>query len=839
MLPSFPLPSTCIDARAPFLRVSGIYPHLAAWNHRWLHDDGDGGRWFARPECGIGAVVDWAGRLWFLTYTSHDLYKGPDKLFSVLPDKTIEIHPASAGGTHACRMIHRPSRQLFIGCYAIDAAGNVRVIDRQKLPGRLTAIAKHLTDPENKIYYYTQECSLYEVNVHTLEPTLLFIKPLPGWHAKGAYTAQGRLVVAHNGEQPGPSPFWQVDYANLDLVTHEVEKHLQTRTSYGPEDWGVLGEWDGREWRVISRRQHNDVMGPGGDGIASSEQSDEPIWAQGWDQRSLLLHVCHANRWTLYRLPKGSYTYEAHHGSFTEWPRFRAIGGGRWLAALHGTFFEWSAAFRPGHTGGVRPLCTYQRYIPDFGPCGDELVLAGQDTSRHGVPWAVPGHSHSNLQFLNPAELENWGPRSGFGGVWQQTPVRAGHTSDPFLVAGYDRACLHLAFRPNQALANNRSLPVTFTLEFDAKGDDTWTEAARITLPPSGYACHQFEPAQLGARWVRLRADRDGDYTAYFHLASPRQAKPNEHQIFAGLADLTARQAYSGGLLHVSAHNHNLCWLAREVSPDGVAGPETYIEIDEHLSLHRAPDSPYAAEVRERAGSEAHVSEDPASLVVIGANGQRYRLPRSPHQRQRALPFTPRDIREVIQERALANLGGTFYEVPRYADAEARELRWLPHFAKMRPIASHRAEIIDFTVWRGLLVLSGVRADATNDGHTFGDGGLGLWFGAFDDLWKLGAPVGEGGPWLKTPVAAGVPSDPYLMTGFDHKVLRLSHQSESSIIFHLEVDVTGDGVFLPYASLEVPAKEELRYEFPAGYHAHWLRITPIRATVATAQLMYR
>ena len=49
------------------------------------------------------------------------------------------------------------------------------------------------------------------------------------------------------------------------------------------------------------------------------------------------------------------------------------------------------------------------------------------------------------------------------------------------------------------------------------------------------------------------------------------------------------------------------------------------------------------------------------------------------------------------------------------------------------------------------------------------DGKLGLWFGAIDDLWKLGKPVGVGGPWKHTAVKAGKPSDAYLMTGYDKK----------------------------------------------------------------------
>ena len=47
------------------------------------------------------------------------------------------------------------------------------------------------------------------------------------------------------------------------------------------------------------------------------------------------------------------------------------------------------------------------------------------------------------------------------------------------------------------------------------------------------------------------------------------------------------------------------------------------------------------------------------------------------------------------------------------------------------------------------------------------DGQAALWLGVSDDLWQAGKPRGSGGPWKDTPVLANVPSDPFLITGFD------------------------------------------------------------------------
>ena len=134
--------------------VSGVYPHLVMYNNE--------------GECGTGAVVPWAGDLWVVTYGPHCPVGSSDKLYRIKPDLTRETFPASVGGTHADRMIHRETNQLLIGPYVIDAKGNVRVVPPARMPGRLTGAARHLTDPASKVYVATMETGLYELDMRTL-----------------------------------------------------------------------------------------------------------------------------------------------------------------------------------------------------------------------------------------------------------------------------------------------------------------------------------------------------------------------------------------------------------------------------------------------------------------------------------------------------------------------------------------------------------------------------------------------------------------------------------------------------------------------------------------------
>ncbi len=82
---------------------SGIYPHLAYYNKE--------------GECGTGAVVPWAGRLWVITYGPHLPLGSSDKLYEITPELQQIMHKESIGGTPANRMIHKESNQLFIGPY--------------------------------------------------------------------------------------------------------------------------------------------------------------------------------------------------------------------------------------------------------------------------------------------------------------------------------------------------------------------------------------------------------------------------------------------------------------------------------------------------------------------------------------------------------------------------------------------------------------------------------------------------------------------------------------------------------------------------------------------------
>lgn len=924
------------------LQISGVYPHLTTYG---IYSQNGGHHKGGHDECGIGAIVPWADKLWMVNYAPHQPRGSEHKLFSVSGDPDggdldLTVHPESVGGTPAGRMIHAESKQLLIAHYLIDQTGNVRVIPIEKMPIRVTAIARHLRDPVNMVFYVDMEGSIWEANVHTLKVKRLFQKPVPGWHAKGGYTSQGRLVVSNNGEMHAGT------YDNL-IVGGPAKT---------PEERGVLAEFDGENWTIIERRQYTEITGP--HGITGGSDGQDPIWTMGWDRRSVRLKVLDRGTWHTYLLPKAAMCNDAYHGWYTEWPRIREITDGRWLMDMHGMFFDFPPTFSASNSAGLKPVASHLRYVPDFCGWRGKLVLASDETSIQGNRLA--GQPQSNLWFGQYDDLQRWGPASGYGGPWIGDSVKANVPSDPFLVAGFDQRVVHLSvgqklrgnkidyrttdsqailsmsdelaelprvtiergnwrlpakgfsftvnrpvrvflvvdgrgapelppawsltqlalswdggttdrvFRrdfptgritvppntnehqpgafgmPHAAFvqSSDRSLtittppsvtvsdpeltrlqspvqePVRLTLEVDVAGNGVWTELDRVEVPDDGYVGYHL-PEDLDVTWLRLSTDRDCIATASIHQTTKRFADPEAgRELFAGLTDADSTDGQAAWL-YPAKRNRNL----RVIGENG-----------NHFEFTKAGFEWTATasdpELAQRLTVEPEFTVDAAS-VVLKSRGKVLRLPKGSKSFDQ--PFDlgwPRASREVESERHLANIHGTFYEVPLELNGRP------PVWHQMRPVSSHSKQITDFCSWNGLLVLSGVRTDAQPDGHVFVDRdlGIGLWFGGVDDLWKLGKPVGRGGPWYDSAVQANRPSDRYLMTGYDQKTLTLSADCDAR--FTIEVDIDHQTGWHAVETIAVRKDEKVTHVFPPGFSAHWVRLVSDRDCVATAQFVY-
>ncbi|MEN8785865.1 MAG: sulfatase-like hydrolase/transferase [Akkermansiaceae bacterium] len=767
---------------------SGIYPHLSFFNDE--------------NECGTGAVVPFADRLWAVTYAPHAPTGSTDKLYEIGKDLNMVIREESIGGTPANRMIHRESNQLFIGPYAIDQNRKVRAIPFSKMFGRPTGNARHLTDPANKIYYASMEEGIYEVDVNTLDVKTLFFDEakkgspktgLHGYHGKGFYSGQGRIIYSNNGQR------------GKDAKTNPFTKS------------GVLAQWDGKakNFETVLEKQFTEVTGP--NGIYGSENpATDAIWANGWDARSLILMCLHEGEWHRYRLPKASHSYDGAHGWNTEWPRIREIGeGDNFLMTMHGMFWNFPKTFTPKTSAGISPRSTYLKVIGDFARWGDHVVMGCDDTAhaeflnkRKAKGHVAAPQSQSNLWFVKPDQLDHFGPVIGRGSVWLNDKIEANTASDPYLFSGFQSRAAHLF----------ASAPTTFTFEVDLKGDNNWTKFSEVKV--DGYHWHAF-PADSQGTWIRVTSSASLEKaSAWFTYANPdtRELGKN-HSKFDGLAKASDKNTTSGIVRARDKNKRDLHF----------ASEKGLYQLNPDMTLVKVDDANAESWLKKNAAIPKHkgiLEVDKASVIYIDDTGRRFRLPKGHSDLDNE---TGRISREVATERDLFNAHGTFYELP------ANNALGFP---RVRPVATHNLRIQDFCSYRGLLILSGVSNNAPKDNHHLihsTDGKTALWAGAVDDLWKLGKPVGQGGPWLDTKVKAKSPSDPFLMTGYDNKTLTLRSSTPTKIT--IEVDITGNGDWKTYQTLDL--KEEFTHQFPANFQAYWIRFISRNDTTATAQLVYR
>jgi hypothetical protein len=373
---------------------------------------------------------------------------------------------------------------------------------------------------------------------------------------------------------------------------------------------------------------------------------------------------------------------------------------------------------------------------------------------------------------------------------------------------------------------------VTFTLETgDSRG--LWKTLRTVTVPAHGAQWIAFRPADRG-EWIRLTADRDAAAVSAEFQFSAEDARPaRADSVFAGMAAADATD-YSGGVIRTRGDNLRTLAFAATSVRDGKAVSEGFYELGADLKLVRRDDPAALGWTKANTAVPAGVLRvDAASVVFTDDQGKRWRLPKGVAALAEGAALPLRVDREVCTERDLFQAMGTFYELP----AENAG-----GFAKVRPITTHNRRITDYCSYRGLLILAGVAADApAGNPHVIrsDDGAVALWAGAVDDLWRFGKPRGHGGPWRETAVKAGEPSDPYLMTGYDEKRLRLSHAEREPVAIRVEVDPTGTGVWQPYRTFAVKPGATVKHTFPKAFHAYWVRVVADRDCRATAQLEYR
>jgi len=597
---------------------------------------------------------------------------------------------------------------------------------------------------------------------------------------------------------------------------------------------GSLSEWDGKDWKLVRRNQFVEVTGPGGI-YGNKNPETDPIWATGWDHKSVLIGVRNPETgWNFFRLPKASHSYDGAHGWNTEWPRIRNVGtegNPDYLMTMHGMFWRFPQTFTAENSAGIRPRSAYLKVIGDFARWNGQLVFGCDDSAEKEFlnkrkakgDIEGPGQSNSNLWFTSLEKPDELGPSTAEGAVWISGEIKENEYSEPFLFAGWDNRAVWIN--------NEGKHPVKFTFEVDEKGNNKWTSLKTIEVN-AGEALNVTFSANENGEWVRVFANRQTKATVHFFYAGKENRNAATDAIFAGLADVSDSVSNAGLLWGLGDNRRSLGILAGTASNDGFS--ETgYYELNGDMKLVKKDDSRTAAFIRDKfAIPQNVVSMDEASVLVVDDRGRRWRLPKGEAGYDRLTGNgLLRLCREVATERDLFNCSGTFYELP----AENAD-----GFAKIRPVASHNFRIHDYASYRGLLVMTGIHPGAGAGEHIIrsDDGQAAVWAGAIDDLWELGKPVGHGGPWKNSAVKPGEPSDPYLIGFYDERSLEISHDSSDPVTFKIEVEPIGHGPWMLYKEVTVKPGEKFNHQFSESFQARWIRFVADKDCKASTLLIY-
>ena len=803
-----------VHSQISYPQFSGIYPHLAYYNNE--------------GECGTGAVVPWANRLWVVTYGPHLPFGSSDKLYEISPQLTQKIRPESIGGTPANRMIHPESNQLFIGPYAINSKGDVRTIPYSQAPGRYTGLARSLDQPHNTLLLGTMEEGFYTLDVQSLSTKVLYqdgnvlkrksnqssnnssSSLLPGAHGKGLYSGQGVMVYSNNGES-----------GDKALKQFDIES-------------GVLAEWNGKDWTVIRRNQFVEVTGPGGI-YGNKNPASDPIWVTGWDHKSVLVGVRDAGKWSFFRMPKASHSYDGAHGWNTEWPRIRDVGTAdkpAYLMTMHGMFWHFPSTFSSLHSAGIRPGSAYLKVIGDFSRWQERLVFGCDDSAQKEFlnkrkakgNIEGPGQSNSNLWFTSIQTPDQLGPNTAQGAVWLSEKIDSHVYSEPFLFAGWNKRVAWIQNAGNE--------DVIFTFEVDKQGNGTWENIRSIQVP-AGQSKYISFPSTEKGEWIRVKSNKKTTVTLNFNYTDDTRYVSSSDTIFRGISSVQ-KEELSGGLLYALGDKRRKLGILASDFAHGKFNEVGYYELDSAMHLIRKEDSNTADFIRSKFEiSKEAIFVEEASVLVIDDAGRRWRLPKGNENFTiKTTSALMRVCREVATERDLLNAHGTFYELP----AENAD-----GFAKIRPVASHSLAIHDYASYRGLLVMTGLDKNSPANPHiiTSSDGKAKVWAGTIDDLWKLGKPMGQGGPWKNTLVAANTPSDPYLIGFYDKKSVKISHHSNQTVKFTMEIEPIGHGPWMLFKEVEVKPNQLFEYTFPSDFQARWIRFSADKNCEATTWLTYQ
>jgi hypothetical protein len=214
------------------------------------------------------------------------------------------------------------------------------------------------------------------------------------------------------------------------------------------------------------------------------------------DASSALIIDEKGRRW---RFPLGS----ADAASATDHRVAREVATERDLLNLAGIFYELPAENAGGYAM-ARPISTHNRRIHDFCSWRGLLILSGVDLTKADNPHLVRSTDGKVGVWAGAIDdLWKFGAPVGKGGPWNKQLAKAGETSDPYLMTGFQKKSLTL----------EATKATTITVEVDISGYGDWVVIDRIALQADRSHHHTF-PEAFSAYWIRFTTSAAAAVTA-------------------------------------------------------------------------------------------------------------------------------------------------------------------------------------------------------------------------------------------------------------------------------------------------------------------------------------
>ena len=417
-----------------------------------------------RTEAGIGAMMPWADKLWFVNYP--DGYPDGEGmgLWSMGNDQVPTL-VAEGNYCDAGRIIY--SDILFIGHWAITTAGVVTAISGFAATDRIAAYAKS----GGGLYALTMGGVIYSVNASTLVATVA--------------NSNIESSLSISGQAHGKA-FW----GHSDGIHYFAALNMEDGN-------GRLAAWNKNTntWTNLDANNGSWIE------IGGCYEFNQHVFAFGHDDLSGLMWVFDGQTYgppKKFRLPLASDQMKA--GYQQEWMRLRAVETERNLLDHHGMWYQLSPVLTGTDVGTtdfprMEPIARHMRTIPDFTNWNGRFVLGGNETSpQFGNMWPNTGQPQSGLMFLALDDIWGWGKPVGNGFWYRNASVSSGDVAWPMLMRGFDKKSLHLH--------NSTSTSIDVRVQVYTNGSTAYPYDV-ITVAPHSYVHHEIPPA-FTADWITI-----------------------------------------------------------------------------------------------------------------------------------------------------------------------------------------------------------------------------------------------------------------------------------------------------------------------------------------------